>query len=59
MGNSICASRVAHIFRVVSATVTDLVLFLFIGGDSCISSFDLLLLVVHFHAKVPQFEVPL
>jgi len=43
MGNSICASKVSHISRVASATVTDLVLFHLIGGDTCISSLDLLL----------------
>ena len=39
----ICASRVAHLARVASATVTDLVLFHLIGGDARISYFDLLL----------------
>ena len=43
MWNSICASRFSHIAHVVSAAVTDLVLFLLIDGDACISSFDLLL----------------
>ena len=43
MGNSICASKVSHLSLVVSAAVTDLVLFLLISGDALISSFDLLL----------------
>ena len=34
---------VSHISHVASAIVTDLVLFHLIGGDACISSFDLLL----------------
>ena len=43
MGNSIYASRVSHLAHVASAAVTDLVIFLLIGGDACISYFDLLL----------------
>ena len=43
MGNSICASRVSHLFCDAFAAVTDLVLFHLIGGDALISSFDLLL----------------
>ena len=43
MGNSICASKVAHFFLVASAAATDLVLFCLIGGDALISSFYLLL----------------
>ena len=43
MGNSIYASRVSHLSHAASATITNLFLFLLIRGDSCISSFDLLL----------------
>ena len=43
MGNSICASMVSPLSRAASATITDLVLFLLIGGDILISSFDLFL----------------
>ena len=43
MGNTIYASKVAHISLAASAAVTDLVLFCLIGGDAFISSFYLLL----------------
>ena len=53
MENSIFASRDAHRARAASATVIDLVLFLLIGGDECISSFDLL---IFFHgAGISRF----
>ena len=55
MGNSICASRVAHLSLVSSATMTDLVLFRLIGGDSFISSFNLLLFL--YGAGVSKFVV--
>ena len=43
MGNSICASSVAHLARAAYVAVTDLLLFRLIVGDALISSFDLLL----------------
>ena len=49
MGNSICASKVAHLSLATSVATTDLVIFRHIGGDalisSFISSFDLLLFI--------------
>ena len=54
MGNSICASKVAHLSLAASAAMTDLVLFHLIGGDAFISSFDLLLFLCG--AGLSKFE---
>ena len=55
MGNSICASRVAHLSCAASVVVIDLVLFRLIGGDAFISSFDLL--IFRHGAGVSKFAV--